>query len=107
VRECGKETWPGTKQILRERDACGILRGDSIALAAEIRPGEPLLREILRQGRRVARLPALTEIRAFCRQQVAALPAALRGLTAAYAPYPVEVSDGVRTLANRLDQSGE
>ena len=106
-RSAGKETWPGPKQVFRERNADGMLSGDSIALTTEIRPGEPLLQEIMRHGRRVARLPALTEIRDFCRQRVAELPAALRALSAEDGLYSVSVSDRVRALADTLDRSGE
>jgi nicotinate phosphoribosyltransferase len=106
-RSAGKETWPGPKQVYRERNAAGILSGDSIALATEIRPGEPLLQEIMRHGRRVTPLPALTEIRDLCRQRVAELPASLRALSTEDGLYSVCVSDRVRALADTLDRLGE
>jgi nicotinate phosphoribosyltransferase len=106
-RSPGKETWPGPKQVFRERDSAGKLAGDSIALAAEIQPGEPLLKEIMRDGRRVAQLPRLTEIREFCRQRIAELPASLQALSTEEGRYPVRVTDRVRALADSLDASGE
>jgi nicotinate phosphoribosyltransferase len=107
-RSIGKATWPGRKQVFREREATGTLKGDSIALATETQPGEPLLQEFMRQGRRIGPLPTLTASRAFCRQRVAELPAPLRTLTAVEDhPYPVAVSDRVRALADSLDSTGE
>jgi nicotinate phosphoribosyltransferase len=106
-RSPGKETWPGPKQVFRERDSAGKLAGDSIALAAEIQLGEPLLKEIMRDGRRVAQLPRLTEIREFCRQRIAELPASLQALSTEEGRYPVRVTDRVRALADSLDTSGE
>lgn len=106
-RSPGKETWPGQKQVFRERNAAGKLSGDSLALAAEIQPGEPLLQEVMRDGRRVARLPRLTEVREFCRQRIAELPASLQALSTAESRYPVRVTDRVRALADSLDTSGE
>lgn len=106
-RSPGKATWPGPKQVFRERNSTGLLSGDSIALATEIQPGEPLLQEIMRNGRRVARLPSLTEMREFCRQRVAELPASLRILSMEESQYPVRVTDRVRALAASLDASGE
>jgi nicotinate phosphoribosyltransferase len=106
-RSPGKETWPGPKQVFRERNAAGKLSGDSIALAAEIQPGEPLLQEIMRDGRRVTQLPRLTEIREFCRQRIAELPASLQALSSEESRYPVRVTDRVRALADSLDASGE
>jgi nicotinate phosphoribosyltransferase len=107
-RSIGKATWPGRKQVFRDREATGTLKGDSIALATETQPGEPLLQEFMRQGRRIGPLPTLTASRAFCRQRVAELPAPLRTLTAVEDhPYPVAVSDRIRALADSLDSTGE
>ncbi len=106
-RSPGKETWPGAKQVFRARNAAGTLTGDSIALAAEMQPGEPLLQEIMRDGRRLRRLPSLVEIRAFCLRRIAELPASMRALSTEENCYPVRVTERVRALAASLDTSGE
>jgi len=106
-RSLGKETWPGAKQIFRERDAGGVDARDTIALADETAPGTPLLHEVMRDGRRVAPLPSLAESRDHCRVSVMRLPAALHELSGAYDPYPVTVSAQVHVLADRMDQAGE
>jgi nicotinate phosphoribosyltransferase len=106
-RSPGKETWPGAKQVFRERNEAGTLCGDVIALATESLPGEPLLCEVMRHGRRVAQLPTLSAIRERCRQRIAELPEPLRTLQTDEIHFPVRVSDKVRALAENLDVSGE
>jgi nicotinate phosphoribosyltransferase len=104
-RSPGKETWPGAKQVYRTTGAAGIIARDEIALAGEVRPGEPLLREVMRDGQCVAPLPSLEQSREHCRRQLAALPTGLAQLRGEHAPYPVSVSEGVRALAARVDSS--
>ena len=58
-RSPGKATWPGCKQVFRAYDAVGAPIGDCIALVDEPIAGTPLLREIMRAGRRVVDLPQL------------------------------------------------
>jgi nicotinate phosphoribosyltransferase len=99
----GKETWPGAKQVFRERRADGKLLADSVALEDEELPGQPLLREVVRGGRRIKDLPTLAESRDYCAAQLAALPASLQRLDDGPADYPVHVSDGVRALARTAD----
>ena len=100
----GKETWPGAKQIFRERGTDGKLAADSVALAEEELPGQPLLREIMRDGRRIAELPPLHSSREYFLAQLADLPSALRKLDdCGGAHYPVRISDRVRALARMAD----
>lgn len=106
-RSTGKETWPGQKQVFRERQTSGELRGDWLALATESGCGEPLLQQVMRDGRRIAPSPALAQVRQFCRGRVAELPEAVRELHAQGAAFPVGVSQEVRALAARLDSAGE
>ena len=106
-RSPGKQTWPGRKQVFREHDAQGAMSGDCIALADESIPGAPLLREVMRDGRRSGELPQLAAIREFCRGQVAELPAALRVLEEGESDYHVRVSPGLETLAARMDAAAD
>jgi nicotinate phosphoribosyltransferase len=87
----GKRILPGRKQVFRAM-AAGVAAGDVIARAEEELPGEPLLRPMMRGGRRLAPRPALAAIRAEAAGRVAALPARLRGLAPAEPPYPVALS---------------
>lgn len=106
-RSAGKQTWPGRKQVFRERSPDGELRGVCIALATESAPGEPLLQEVMREGRRMAPPPALTHVREYCRRCIAQLPAALRELHADGNAFPVRVSEPLQALAADLDRAGD
>jgi nicotinate phosphoribosyltransferase len=89
----GKRTYPGRKQVWRVmRD--GIAVEDVLALE-DARPpadAQPLLREIMKNGKRLSR-PFLNEIRDRCRRQVAALPPEVRQLTDGK-KYPVQIRIG-------------
>lgn len=102
-RSPGKATWPGTKQVFRERDGSGGLVRDLIALADEQTHGQPLLIPVMQQGRRIGSLPRLAEIREYCRRETQALPPTLRDLREGPSPFPVLISDTLRALAAQLD----
>jgi nicotinate phosphoribosyltransferase len=102
-RSPGKQTWPGCKQVFRARGANGEMSGDCIALADEVMAGEPLLREVMRDGQPVAALPQLSAAREYCRVRIAELPAALRVLDEGESNYRVQVSPRVAALAALLD----
>lgn len=103
----GKETLPGEKQVFRVTTAPPARRRfveDRIALRSEGPPPGPvetLLRPVMRRGRIVGALPSVDAIRARCRAQVAALPAAVRRLEAAR-EYPVRCSEALRAHGERL-----
>lgn len=101
----GKATWPGRKQVFRQVDALGTLLGDTLTLLDDPVPGQPLLEPVMREGQRLFPSPPLTVVREHARQQLAALPAALRQLDPAE-PYPVQVSKALRSLAGELDRRG-
>ena len=106
-RSPGKETWPGPKQVFRKCDAAGKLAADFITLADETLPGEPLLREVMREGRRIAEPPTLDAIREHCRSQLDELPPFLRELGPGEAGYAVHVSDRVQALARSVDSAAQ
>lgn len=102
----GKATWPGRKQVWRQRHRDGGLLQDVLALASEPGTGEPLLQPVMRQGRRLAPSPPLGELRARAAQALADLPEPLRALDGpGESPVvPVEVSAELRALAATLTQ---
>lgn len=106
-RSPGKLTWPGSKQVFRERGTTGELLQDCIALEGEPMPGEPLLREVMREGRRVVELPPLTAIRERTREMLAQLPSQVRALGEGVAGYVVNISPGVKAAAAALDEAGD
>ena len=85
----------------------GEMTGDCIALADESPCGEPLLREVMRDGQRVGGLPQLPAIRDYCRRRLAELPASLCVLEEGESPYEVRVSPSVKALAAGIDETGE
>ena len=96
----GKSYWPGPTQVWRRRDAAGRLSDDVIAAAEEAGPpgAEPLLRPVIRAGRRVEAPEPLEAMRARAAAELAALPDALRRLDDA-PEHPVSATDRLRKLA--------
>ena len=84
---------------------------DTIGLADEDLPGRPLLRPVMRKGKR---LPAgtvpLEKARAYAAGQLASLPEAIRSLDPADPAYPVVLSDRLQSLrrnsARAVDEAG-
>ena len=104
-RSEGKATWPGRKQIWRRYAEDGSFASDIIALEGELHEGEPLLRPVMRNGRRLAAAPALSVVRSYAADQLRRLPAALQRLEPM--AYPVTVSDSLRRLADECDRRTE
>jgi nicotinate phosphoribosyltransferase len=88
-RSEGKATWPGRKQVWRWYDEGGRFARDLVSLADERYEEEPLLRPVMRGGRRLRDLPELTASRARATDQLTRLPRPLAGLDAYH--YPVEI----------------
>jgi len=103
-RSTGKSTWPGRKQVWRRRDRDGCLCGDLVALEEEPQQGQALLQAVMRAGRRVTASPTLESARLRCRDQLAALPPALRRLHPPWPNYRVEISAGLQALAAAVDR---
>jgi nicotinate phosphoribosyltransferase len=101
-----KATWPGRKQVYRQRDGAGVMTGDTVTTLDDVQPGEALLVPVMRAGRRVASTEALDRIRGRVAEQVASLPPALRSLDAA-PRYPVTIAPALRALAARADADRE
>lgn len=97
-----KATYPEAKQVFRTYDEQGRMVEDTLALADEALPGEPLLRPVLRHGELVAALPALPVIRERARLQREALPEGVRRLREPDV-YPVRLSAGLQELAAALE----
>jgi nicotinate phosphoribosyltransferase len=96
----GKVSLPGRKQVFRLEEEGRAIR-DVIARADEELRGRPLLRTVMRGGRRLpeGRLE-LDAARAEARRGLAAMPERLLRLEPADPPYPVEVS---RALSRDLE----
>ncbi len=97
----GKKTYPCGKQIYRQVDAEGKFAFDMVTRADESYDGLPLLQCVVRNGAIVEPKPCLEESRAYCKSQLSALPAALRGLGST-ATYELRYSDALEDEAVRL-----
>ncbi len=97
----GKKSYPFAKQVFRRSGADGVFRGDVVTRDGERCEGEPLLAPILRQGRLIAALPTVEEVRTHCRRQIERLPRELLDLGPAPA-YPVLVSEGLEAALRSL-----
>ncbi|MBL8662215.1 MAG: nicotinate phosphoribosyltransferase [Candidatus Odyssella sp.] len=102
-RSAGKATWPGRKQVWRRYDADGRIEGDTLSLESESHPGEPLLRPVMRAGRRVPPRPGLDECRAHAARELRRLPPSLRALSPG-ATCSVIVADALVRLAAEADR---
>lgn len=104
-RSEGKATWPGRKQVWRCYDARRQMAGDVVSLADEPQQGEPLLRPVMRGGRRVAGTPDLAASQRHAQEQLAQLPGSLARLE----PFdsPVEISARLRGMTADFDRQSE
>jgi len=110
----GKPILPGRKQVFRIEENGRDVR-DVIACADESPVGRPLLVPMMRNGKR---LPTgtvdLNTARQYAQEQMARLPERVRAIAPADPPYPVEVSEKlsdlqqriIRELADNTDHSG-
>ena len=88
----GKVLLPGAKQVFR-REEDGVAREDVLTLKGDAAPGRPLLRPVMRGGKRLpGASPPLTDSRDYARREVSRLPPEVRALAPARPPYPVRLS---------------
>ena len=102
-RSAGKATWPGRKQVWRSHDMAGRMAGDILSTEDDAQTGTPLIRPVMRGGRRLGPAPTLDEIRQHAARELQRLPEALRGLGQAPA-YRVRVADALVDLAAEVDR---
>lgn len=101
-RSPGKETWPGRKQVWRRYGADGRMVGDVISVEGDEQPGEPLIHEVMRAGKRLKPPPSLDDIRARAANELKRLPEPLGVLTPG-ATYEVEIGRALKDLAAEFD----
>jgi nicotinate phosphoribosyltransferase len=100
----GKAVLPGQKQIFRVSDAHGIARHDVIACDDEALEGTPLLRQVMKDGRRTAPPVPLDASRELARAELSRLPSELRRLEPAPSPYRVLISDALASARDALER---
>jgi nicotinate phosphoribosyltransferase len=97
----GKRTWPGVKQVYRYTDAEGQFAHDVVCLRDEPLCGVPLLKPLMRQGRRVDAAPTLQQLRSSHQTQKEGLPAQYEALTPVPG-YRVDISPRIQALRDTL-----
>jgi nicotinate phosphoribosyltransferase len=98
----GKVTWPGRKQIWREVED-GRMFGDIVSVETDKQPGEPLVVQVMKAGKRTAAAEDLTSVRERAARDLARLPTALRTLEPAQ-PYPVAIADALEALGREASR---
>lgn len=98
-----KETWPGPRQVYRRYDSSGYLCMDVLGCEDESIEGQPLLHEVMTNGRRMCCAPSLKEVRLYCAEQLAKLPPAYRTLEHVLQS-PVKISERQHQLAAEVAQ---
>jgi nicotinate phosphoribosyltransferase len=97
-----KPILPGRKQIFRQ-EVDGRAIADVIGRADERLEGRPLLRSVMRGGRRTEEsVEQIASIRARVSDELSQLPAHVRGITRAEPSYTVTVSDELRREHERV-----
>lgn len=100
----GKISWPGEKQVFRQRDNQGQLRCDVIGLREDHFPGmEPLLKKVMEHGKVLPPRPTLDDSRTTLMQEIACLPDSVKAIRNP-SSYPVEFTPGLRALLERTEQ---
>ena len=98
-----KETLPGPKQIYRVRDGEGFMVRDILATYDEPMQSEaePLLREVMRDGRQTVPSPTLDELRVGFQRRFSELPERYKALRSP-PRHPVEVSQRLGRLQDEV-----
>jgi len=102
-RSEGKATWPGRKQVYRHDGADGRMAYDVLTLADDPQDGTALIQPVMRDGRRLAAAPALSDVRVRVADELARLPECLRRLQDS-PPHQVRVAQALRDLAKACDE---
>jgi len=100
-----KTIHPGPKQVFRLTEG-GEMSHDVIAATGEAPGGEPLLRPVMRAGRRLHAGPTLDQLRGETRHRLERLPSRIRSLEPADPPYEVIISERLRSLASSQRDTG-
>jgi nicotinate phosphoribosyltransferase len=103
-RSEGKATWPGRKQVYRYHANDGRVDHDIITTHDDRLDGEPLLRPVMQEGRRLASSTGLAELRRHAAAQLAQLPDSLRALETVPA-HDVQISSSLQILTQTVDRS--
>jgi nicotinate phosphoribosyltransferase len=97
----GKETYPGAKQVWRVSGKSAVEDLLELADIKDAPSGRPLLKRVMRDGRRESPALTVSELRAGCRTAISELPAGVRRLRDPEC-YPVRVGEALQSTIERL-----
>ena len=97
----GKLTYPGRKQVYRVEGSKGEYVHDVLELEGEPVSGIPLLKPVVKHGKRIHGELSLSEIRDYCLDCVARLPERVKRVKV-IEPYELRVSQKLNTLKDDL-----
>ncbi len=104
-KSIGKSTWPGCKQIYRQRSTSGLFERDLVTLASEtLIDGEALLVPVMREGRRITEPETLERIRERSSAQLESIGGDLSSLATNSTRYPVEMSKELEAMVEKVDK---
>jgi nicotinate phosphoribosyltransferase len=97
----GKVTWPGRKQVWRALKGSHFAN-DVISVETDKQPGEPLVVQVMKDGKRMAPIESLAAMRERAARAMSRLPGSLRQLEPAQ--YPVKISDALEALGREASR---
>jgi nicotinate phosphoribosyltransferase len=101
----GKLSWPGKKQVFRQRDTENRIQRDVIAMREERFPGmEPLLIKVMEHGKVLPPQPTLEESRKTFLEEFACLADPFKAIRDP-SPYPVEFTPTLRALLEQTERA--
>lgn len=95
----GKESYPGLKNIYRKYKN-GVMKEDVIGLEGE-KLGHPLLKQYIKNGKLVADIPGIEEVRKKVKREIKRLPKKLLDIEKTH-HYPVKISKKLLNLFNKV-----
>ncbi len=98
-----KTTIPFQKQVFRYVED-GLYTHDVLAIHSEILPGNPLIKPVMRGGKRLSPPEELSLIRDRCQEEIKRLPPHLLSLSKSKEPYPVRLSKVLEESFNQMRQ---
>ena len=96
----GKENYSGPKQV-RRLILNNMFVNDILTLDdEEVKDSVPMLKQYIKCGKMIERLPLISEIRSYCKDQVNMLPEQFRRLNYVPESFPVIISEKLRKVSN-------
>ena len=97
----GKLTFPGKKQVFRQRDKNGKCVRDIIGLEDEHLEGERLLKKVMKDGRITCEMPTLEDVRKNALRNLSELPEKCKKLRNP-AVFPVKLSNRLTNITRQM-----